>query len=278
MNATCGLCGTYDGEPDNDFTTSDGTLTNSVEEFGSSWVVGSEECTVAPEPPEYPCNGSDRNTDAMRTCYFIIDKAGPFADCHFVDPTPFYESCLYDLCLMEPGEGGECDTAYQYAAACQQEGGQPGDWRTWADCPLPCPNNMIPSKCSSPCQPSCAEPDGGESCPFEDCLETCVCPEGMLLQVDHCVEIEECGCFDGVQYYQVGETYLNENCTEECICMEGNSLTCLAGLSCDVNQECSIQDGIRDCYCIEGYQPDNNGTCQEELYTTAPPTKMVTTL
>lgn len=61
-------------------------------------------------------------------------NVGPFADCHFVDPTPFYESCLYDLCLMEPGEGGECDTAYQYAAACQQEGGQPGDWRTWADC------------------------------------------------------------------------------------------------------------------------------------------------
>ena len=43
---TCGLCGNYDGDKDNDFTTEAGTVANSAAAFGTSWkrtaVGGSE--------------------------------------------------------------------------------------------------------------------------------------------------------------------------------------------------------------------------------------------
>lgn len=38
-NKTCGLCGKFDGSVLNDFETSDGTITDSVEVFVNSWAM-----------------------------------------------------------------------------------------------------------------------------------------------------------------------------------------------------------------------------------------------
>lgn len=65
---------------------------------------------------------------------------GPFAPCHdFRDPDPFYDSCKYDVCAL--GEEYLCDSLAEYAEACRQSGGQPGDWR--AETPV-CRKSCIP--------------------------------------------------------------------------------------------------------------------------------------
>lgn len=39
----CGLCGDYNGSPDNDFIKPDGTLAASVNDFGNSWQTEEDE-------------------------------------------------------------------------------------------------------------------------------------------------------------------------------------------------------------------------------------------
>ena len=39
----CGLCGDYDGTPDNDFTKPDGTLVGNVNDFCNSWQTDEDE-------------------------------------------------------------------------------------------------------------------------------------------------------------------------------------------------------------------------------------------
>ncbi len=39
----CGLCGDYDGNPNNDFTKPDGSQTDSSSQFGDSWQTDEDE-------------------------------------------------------------------------------------------------------------------------------------------------------------------------------------------------------------------------------------------
>ena len=57
-------------------------------------------------------------------------RVGPFSSCFdYVDPSPFYDSCLYDLCFTLPDDDLLCDSLANYADACRSAGGIPGDWR-----------------------------------------------------------------------------------------------------------------------------------------------------
>lgn len=42
-NQMCGLCGDYNGNPGNDFTKPDGSMTTNVNDFGNSWKTEEDE-------------------------------------------------------------------------------------------------------------------------------------------------------------------------------------------------------------------------------------------
>ena len=42
-------------------------------------------------------------------------------------PEDYYQSCLYDVC--ETGDDALCANLEEYAQACRNRGGQPGNWR-----------------------------------------------------------------------------------------------------------------------------------------------------
>lgn len=98
-------------------------------EFGHSWAIDPDACQ-APDP-EDPCDEESKEyEDALDLCYTLILETGPFRDCHeLVDPTPYYEACVYDLCATLPDDDVLCDSLAEYGQACREAGSSPGDWR-----------------------------------------------------------------------------------------------------------------------------------------------------
>ncbi|KAJ8026415.1 Angiopoietin-1 [Holothuria leucospilota] len=95
--------------------------------------------------------------------------------------------------------------------------------------------------------------------------ETCVCPDGFLMNNTGCVPEQECGCYhDEGRFVLVdGYEYVNHNCSEKCIC-SNDQLNCKPDFPCSPNASCRVEDGIRRCYCDDGYVGDGE-TCK--LYT-----------
>ena len=55
---------------------------------------------------------------------------GPFEECYdLVDPKSYHEACVYDLCATLPDDDVLCGSLAEYAQACRELEGSPGDWR-----------------------------------------------------------------------------------------------------------------------------------------------------
>ncbi|XP_071835340.1 uncharacterized protein [Apostichopus japonicus] len=130
--------------------------------------------------------------------------------------------------------------------------------------PSTCPTNMIYGTCT--CQATCEDPDGKSGCK-SDCLgsEGCTCPAGFLMQGSYCVSASECGCFvaEANLIIPSGQTYVNDDCTQHCSC-NNNQLIC-EDYVCNTNAVCDVRNGVRQCYCNEGYEGDGEN-CQYRDY------------
>lgn len=76
----CGLCGNYDGNGNNDFTTRSQSVVGNVLEFANSWKVSST-CPNANQTKD-PCTANPyRKSWAQKQCSIITSEV--FAKCHF---------------------------------------------------------------------------------------------------------------------------------------------------------------------------------------------------
>uniref|UniRef100_A0A8C6XA31 VWFD domain-containing protein n=1 Tax=Naja naja TaxID=35670 RepID=A0A8C6XA31_NAJNA len=153
----CGLCGNYDGNDINDFTTRSQSVVGDVLEFGNSWKV-SPTCADVSGGKD-PCSANPyRSSWAQRQCSIIHSKT--FALCHpQVEPTKYYEACVSDACACDTGGDCECfcTAVAAYAQACQ-EAGACISWRTPSICPLFCDYYNKKGECEwhyQPCGSSC---------------------------------------------------------------------------------------------------------------------------
>ncbi|PIK52881.1 putative zonadhesin-like [Apostichopus japonicus] len=119
---------------------------------------------------------------------------------------------------------------------------------------------MIYGTCT--CQATCEDPDGKSGCK-SDCLgsEGCTCPPGFFMQGSDCISAIECGCFvaEVILILPSGQTYVNDDCTQHCSC-NNNQLIC-EDYVCNTNAVCDVRNGVRQCYCNEGYEGDGEN-CQ----------------
>ncbi|PIK40176.1 hypothetical protein BSL78_22976 [Apostichopus japonicus] len=124
---------------------------------------------------------------------------------------------------------------------------------------------MIYGTCS--CKATCEDPNGQSGC-NRDCLGTegCTCPAGFLMQGSDCIRASGCGCFVAEANLVIpdGETYVNDDCTQNCSC-NNNQLTC-ENYRCSTDAVCDVRDGVRKCYCNEGYK-GNGETCPPDVFT-----------
>jgi len=128
----CGLCGNYNGNPNDDFITSNNILTTSADIFGHSWVVNNnlrESCGGLITPNPCPSNVM---TEAQTRCGVLREIY--FSTCNdAVDPTDFIESCVYDYCHCNEidREGCYCNSLAAYARVCSGNGVVLQEWREY---------------------------------------------------------------------------------------------------------------------------------------------------
>ncbi|KAE8594554.1 hypothetical protein XENTR_v10019689 [Xenopus tropicalis] len=250
--AVCGLCGNFNKDTVDDLTSRDESVLESAISIAQTWKVGGTSgCSEGGNPV---CAGLEelqkKQRDGSTECGILLGREGPFRDCHkLVDPEPFFESCVYDYCILQSRQTVFCSVMSSYAQACQSAGGTVYPWRSDGFCSYICPANSHYEVCGNGCPVTCKDlipPAGCQS----TCREGCVCDAGFVLSGGSCVPISQCGCVYGGFYHPVGETiYTGENCEERCTCSQGGHMICSPS-SCSINEECRQENGVLGCYPV----------------------------
>uniref|UniRef100_A0A8C8JI93 Uncharacterized protein n=1 Tax=Oncorhynchus tshawytscha TaxID=74940 RepID=A0A8C8JI93_ONCTS len=168
-----GLCGNYNTDTTDDFTTSSGIVENAAEPFALSWSVG--DCPV--NIPKV-CINTDNEIFADEKCHTLRDSGGIFAKC--------YDHVSNKNTYLN-----------WYLPSCANQGITVGDWRRATNCTVPCENNQRfdyeMQACNSTCL-SLSRPD--PRCGVEDApVEGCGCMEGTHLTGGlTCTPKAQCPC------------------------------------------------------------------------------------
>jgi von Willebrand factor len=200
---TRGLCGTFNNNQKDDFLTPENDVEQAIIPFANKWKT-SEKCNDVPDVLKtHPCSSNIQNQPvAEKHCQKI--KSDLFSSCHWiVDPEPYYQDCLYDMCSCEfKVSKCLCPTVAAYAEECSRQGVKIS-WRdSIRECGVHCPNGQKYQVCGNSCTRNCFDVATRPDCKPQ-CVEGCNCPEGESLNDDgECVPIGECNChFDGLHFH-----------------------------------------------------------------------------
>ncbi|XP_032450989.1 mucin-5B [Lynx canadensis] len=226
----CGLCGNFDDNAVNDFTTRSQSVVGNALEFGNSWKF-SPSCADAPAPRDACAANPHRKSWAQKQCSVL--NSATFAACHSqVDSTKYYEACVGDACACDSGGDCEClcTAVAAYAQACRDVG-VCVSWRTPDICPLFCDYYNREGQCEwhyqpcgAPCMRTCRNPSGRcltDLPGLEGCYPKCP-PSEPFFNEDQMKCVAQCGCYDeDGNYHDVGARVPTaENC-QSCECTAG---------------------------------------------------------
>ncbi|XP_066062040.1 IgGFc-binding protein-like [Chamaea fasciata] len=202
MGRLCGLCGNYNGQRNDDFQLSSGQLAPDATAFGSAWKTTDTPCDDT--CPKDECSTCPEEKVAVlqrpNYCGLLTAPEGPFGSCHrMIDPIPYSQSCIHDLCMMGGDTHVLCQNIQSYVTMCQHAGVTVGAWRTPSFCPLTCPANSTYSICTNTCANTCA--GNATTCP-QTCTEGCQCHQGFVFDGHSCIPEEHCGCFSDEEDYK----------------------------------------------------------------------------
>ncbi len=137
MNKVCGLCGNFNGDPNDDFTMPSNTLAPSVTTFGQSWKFHSLTLDEGCSDDNVRAIGCDAEAQRqwLGEKYCGLLMMAPFSQCHSViDPSIYIQNCMFDVCLTDGHINYLCKVLEVYASACQRVGIQLTNWREAASC------------------------------------------------------------------------------------------------------------------------------------------------
>ncbi|KYO44719.1 hypothetical protein Y1Q_0016835 [Alligator mississippiensis] len=220
-NKTCGLCGDFNSFAEDDFRTQEGTLVKNSYDFANSWALDSEDeqCRRVPAPSN-TCNISSdmADKDVMQKCQ-LLQTSLVFSRCHHqIDPEPFINLCEKDMCTCAQDMSCHCPTFLEYARSCAHQGVILDGWPEDSLCRPRCPVGMEYKECISPCAKTCQSLNINEVCRGQ-CVDGCSCPEGKLLDGDHCVDSSECSCIHSGRHHPPGSS-ISKDCNF-CVCRRG---------------------------------------------------------
>ncbi|KAM9774698.1 SCO-spondin [Syngnathus typhle] len=229
LAATRGLCGIYNNNQNDDFTTMGGTVSQYAASFGNSWKVPDQQNEGCADAAELGHSCDVTGDAALRKqaesmCHRLLKS--PFTQCHpRLDPAAYLDTCLYLFCSLPPKEreAAVCDTLASYARECAQQH-VIVIWREGALCARICPRGQVFSDCVSSCPPSCTSPQPpGPAASAGQCREECVggceCLPGLYLHQGQCLKKDDCPCFHRRHTYRPGDK-IQQRCNT-CVCREG---------------------------------------------------------
>uniref|UniRef100_A0A673IT94 VWFD domain-containing protein n=1 Tax=Sinocyclocheilus rhinocerous TaxID=307959 RepID=A0A673IT94_9TELE len=250
---TKGLCGTFNNDTSDDFTTFSGIIESSVQLFAQSWSMGT--CT-----PITGCINTDNEIFAEENCDQLKDPEGLFAVCY--DYACVKRTCQCSTALQEC----LCVSFGNYAKACATQGITVGAWRSETNCIPSCMGNLrfayamlvvddpvegcgctsdshLSNQQTCSPRPLCScHHLGGDTPPGPVVIggRQCLCENGQL----HCPKV--CNC-------TVGK--IGVDCAQ--IPVDTAHRTC-ESLTKPVSEDNSCISG---CYCPDGLFEDHNGGC-----------------
>ncbi|XP_072234960.1 SCO-spondin [Leuresthes tenuis] len=217
-----GLCGNFDGDTENDFTTRQGIVESTAELFGNSWKVSSSCPDIEDQDLRDPCAlNPHRVTWARKKCAVLTQEL--FSLCHPEVPfQQYYDWCIFDACGCDSGGDCEClcTAIASYAEECNRRGVYIR-WRSQDLCPLQCEKGLIYEPCGPACSPSCPSVQHSpySQCGVLSCVEGCFCPAGTVKHGDGCIVPIQCPCEWEGSMFPPGTT-ITQYC-QNCSCEEG---------------------------------------------------------
>lgn len=133
---TQGLCGTFTDNLQDDFLTPEGDIESSVTSFANKWRT-KETCEYVDDNVNvpHPCQlNMEKKEKAVKACAKLKGKI--FEECHWsVDPEPYYEDCLYDMCACKGDTAAcMCPIFAAYSNECGRHGSVVGWRHTVTEC------------------------------------------------------------------------------------------------------------------------------------------------
>lgn len=105
---------------------------NDISIFASSWSLSppGTNCTADCELCS-ACNSTEATRfESHSLCSALLSPTGSFSGCHpAVDPEPFFQNCVNDLCMSNGNEDLFCSSLRAYTFACQEAGAAVEPWR-----------------------------------------------------------------------------------------------------------------------------------------------------
>ncbi|XP_058520124.1 mucin-5AC [Ochotona princeps] len=290
----CGLCGNFDDNAVNDFTTRSQSVVGDALEFGNSWK-SSPSCPDAQATRDACTANPYRKSWAQKQCSIL--NSATFAACHaHVEPGEYYEACVQDACACDSGGDCECfcTAVAAYAQACH-EVGVCVSWRSPDVCPLFCdfynPEGHCEwhyQPCGAPCMRTCQNPNG-ECLHSVAGLEGCYpkCPStAPIFDEDEMKCVSTCPpkpsvprCHVHGKSYRPGATVPSDENCHSCVCTENgvrcsyDSKACVCTYSGQQYQPGSIiydtTDGVGGCITA---RCEGNGTIHRTTSACSPTT------
>ncbi|XP_053305200.1 otogelin [Spea bombifrons] len=256
---TIGLCGTFNGNMEDDFLSPVGIPESTPQLFGNAWKVSSACASDYFTSPLDPCDVHLQAASyASESCSILTKDL--FASCHpYLSPVPYYDQCRKDTCKC--GQACLCSALAHYAHQCRRFGVTINFRPLVSDCEIVCEETMKYGTCVSTCGQTCHSLSVPESC-AEDCVEGCACPKGKYLDATsgRCVQRHECPCYyQGIDYHP-GENVMTSFGT--CHCKDG-------AMSCDSSSDvhhCPAGQIYYNCSNPEeDLEPSQERTCENQL-------------
>ncbi|XP_053101565.1 otogelin [Hemicordylus capensis] len=254
---TVGLCGTFNGNTQDDFLSPVGVPESTPQLFGNSWKTSSA-CSTEHSSPVDPCDVHLQAASyATEVCSIITKEL--FAPCFpHLSPLPYFEQCRRDTCKC--GQICMCSALSHYAHLCHRFGVVIDFRSNVPECALSCEDTKEYSTCESTCGRTCQTFSMPETC-SGDCVEGCTCPPGMYLnsKSDRCVQQNECPCyFQGIDY-PPGENIITS--LGKCHCRDGM-------MNCEENNivhDCTDGQIYVNCSNPKMMQLGKERTCENQL-------------
>uniref|UniRef100_A0A8C0Y8X1 Otogelin n=1 Tax=Cyprinus carpio carpio TaxID=630221 RepID=A0A8C0Y8X1_CYPCA len=177
---TVGLCGTFNGNIQDDFLAPSGMIESTPYLFGNAWRVSSA-CVPRPSLPQLdPCDTHQQAAAyAVEKCDVLTQEV--FSACHeYVSPVGFQLQCRADVCRC--GAPCLCSILAHYTRTCRRHGVIIEFRSHLPECAITCPSSMEYGVCVSSCQRRCLFLSLPQPC-GEECEEGCVCPEGTYFNM-----------------------------------------------------------------------------------------------